>query len=142
MFLTSHALCCSLAEHNLNAPKQSTADAVPLSCPHFPALFPLLPFLAQVETVSNVMVAEWAAMLSLVLPLLRDIALLLGPQPAIIFKACSAPGQGCMNSVHAALRYYLLLGLFDATIMGASCFFSLFFFFNCAVILLNKKKSQ
>lgn len=128
MFLTSHALCCSLAEHNLHALKQSMADAVPLSCPDFPALFPLLPFFAQIETVSNVMVAEWATMLSLALALLRDIALFLGPQPATMFKACSAPGQGCMNSVHAALRYYLLLGLFDATIMGVS-FFSLSLFF-------------
>lgn len=86
-------------------------------------------------------VAEWAARLSSALVLLRDIALLLGPQPTIVFKACPAPGQGCVSSVLAALRYYLLLGLFDATIMDESFFFSLFFL-NCAVILLNKKKSQ
>lgn len=49
MFLTGHEPCCSLAVHNLEGLGQSVADAVPLSHPDFPALFPLLPFLAQVE---------------------------------------------------------------------------------------------
>lgn len=52
MFLTSHTLCCSHPEHNLDALKQSMAGAVPLSCPDLPALFLLLPSLAQLETES------------------------------------------------------------------------------------------
>lgn len=49
MFLVGHALCFSLAEHKLEALRQSMADAVPLSHPEFPAPFPLLPFLAEVK---------------------------------------------------------------------------------------------
>jgi len=129
MFLACHSLCCFLAEHNLDALGQSMADAAPLSGPDFSAPFPLLSFLAWVEIKpvmrwlqSRQRCCPWPLHSSGTLPPFFV------PQPTIVFKACPVllPGQICMSSFHAALRY-LLLDPFDATITGVSRFISLFF---------------
>lgn len=49
MIPTGRPLCFFLTDQNVEALRQTVADEVPLSHPHFPAPFPFLPFFAWVE---------------------------------------------------------------------------------------------